>query len=691
MSSQILSQAKLMSYLAPAIEENPTVDRQEQPLSDVDPKIVQNAPRLRERDGVKVARSTQTFHTAISEPLEISNQKEATTVPGEAESHIVKQDPISTESQTRRFVSASDDRECNTDTPRPTPEEQTSSGQYNKNVAIDIPTLTSVENRATSPRDGQNQHKEPLRQSRATLSPLESPNKAQAKPKDSSQVPAGIVSSRLRGIAASDPGCEPPSAFRRLWKSCHQASPPRDRNLNTTLDGSMVVESHTKDPLTKVSQEEDIASLASLAEVIQSQDDILYLTSLSKEEPIEHPDTPFKTTQPRARITPSIAPVSGPHIADSVLKITDREPLGEQLKVPRSTALFGNTDKPPTTPRRSATESSILGRSSGSSVKALAAKFNNTETNARQSPSPINTADTRRFRSSSIERAVVSPYTVNTSPIPMSLTLKGSSRSLQVTHNEMVVQSHTAASPDKVREGTSPRLLNPLFTKMNPQNNSGPPQWPKLRPVNSSPRPDSTLVRIDNGHTGSFPDSSNLHRTGDGNLSFTISRKSSFGTVLPRPDEPPVAGFAGISRASGACSDGYSSPFGISDPNHDTFSGVLSSPLVSQKESGRSTSMLYSQIQYLYRQLKAKEDEVEHLRQQLMTRDRLNDLSSLGQQLRQAKRDSTLWRGRAEIAEKRLEMLTHISHQGRLGAVTEEQLVTELMGNGSLIGVEEED
>jgi hypothetical protein len=689
MSSQILSGAKSMSILAPTVEENPLEDRLEKPSLKCDHNIIQNALHFHERDSIKATQSTQTFHTARSEqPPDKPNQNGATILPVETRVRLVNEDFVCTELQTRHLTSIPDEGEANMDAPQEELEEQVSSRQGTKAISVDTDDLPWLENRASPSPGRQNQHREMWEQSRATLASLESSNKAQPNFIASPQVPTGIVSSLLRGIPASDPDCEPPSGFRRLWKSRQTASPPPDREPSTPMGGSNMVGSYTKDPLAGVSHEEDIASLASLAEVIQTQDDILYSSSPSKEELIKPSDTPFKVIRPRAGNIPSVGSVSELPVGEPSWKTTDLEPLAVSLKV-TSTTSPGDIDKALATPRRSATESSIVGRSRGSSVKVLAARFNNAGTNVRQSTSPIITPDSRRFRNSPVERAVVSPYTVNTSPIPMTLTLRGPSRSFRATHNEIVVHGHTVVSPNKVKGTASSLLQKPFFTNSHPQGNHGPPQWPKLRPVNRSPRPDSGVVQNEDCSIVPLPHSSSLHRTGDGNFSFTIPPKSSLGTVLPRPEEPLVDEFMDLSRPSATRPDNYSSSLSFSTPSRDIFGGMSNSEFVGQKPGSHGTSILYSQIQHLYRQLKAKEEEAEDLRRQLMTKDSLNDLGTLSQHLRQAKRDSAVWRGRAEIAEKRLEMLCHISQPERHSTVADEQPAPEMMGSRGSRGIEE--
>ena len=69
----------------------------------------------------------------------------------------------------------------------------------------------------------------------------------------------------------------------------------------------------------------------------------------------------------------------------------------------------------------------------------------------------------------------------------------------------------------------------------------------------------------------------------------------------------------------------------------------------------RNESMLHGQLRTLQRQLITKEEEIRHLKQRLDTRCNL-DVGTLGEHLREARREIQMWRNKAEVAEKQLEL-----------------------------------
>ena len=82
-------------------------------------------------------------------------------------------------------------------------------------------------------------------------------------------------------------------------------------------------------------------------------------------------------------------------------------------------------------------------------------------------------------------------------------------------------------------------------------------------------------------------------------------------------------------------------------------------PVRSPSPPGRSNSVLYTQIRTLQRQLATKSEEVRHLKKQLEARGTL-DIGTLSEQLREAKKETQLWKSRAEIAEKQVEIFTKL-------------------------------
>jgi hypothetical protein len=689
MSSQILSGAKSVSILAPTIEEIPSEERHEQPGLDSDHEVTQNAVHLHERGCVKALQSTPGSYTARSEQISMSNPEQSIVEKTETTSHLVKDDLISTELKIKGSDEAPEDGQDSSSIAPQVLKEHCSSQDSTKMDAFGTHRLGTKQIRASPFHDRQKQSEELSNQSRVISSPLENSNYFQNQLEASSQVPTGIVSSRLRDIAASDPGLDPPSGLQRLLETDHKGVFLQKRRPNTTTNASCPFEHFPKDPLSRVSREEDIASLVSLAEVIQSQDEAVRFDFLSNVDLIKHPDTPANVAKSRTRSTVSIASISELHSIVSSSKLANRKDIEESLTFTAKTISPVDTGSLPITPHRTATELGVPHRSGGSSVKALAARFGNAETNGRQTPSPVHTPDPRVWHGSLVEKAVVAPYTVNTSPVPMVQKLTRSGTSLHAIRNPVQVKLHRVVSSSRLQSTASPLLPKALFSNSYLQEDIGPPRWPKLRPVDRSPRPDSDLVQVGQNSVTLPFFSSSLHRTGDGNVSFGLSRKSSLGTILPRPDLPPVAGHMDFARPAAIRTDYYSSPFDFSTASPFVNNGKSNSSVVGQRPKNQSATILYTQIQQLSRQLRAKADEAVHLRRQLMTKDSLNDLGTLSQQLRQAKRELSVWRSRAELAEKRLEMLSQLSQKEIDAVVADEQPSTDILGIAGKIYAEE--
>ena len=74
----------------------------------------------------------------------------------------------------------------------------------------------------------------------------------------------------------------------------------------------------------------------------------------------------------------------------------------------------------------------------------------------------------------------------------------------------------------------------------------------------------------------------------------------------------------------------------------------------------RSNSLLHTQVRNLQQQLSTRTEEVHHLKRQLSTRDTLG-MGALSEELREAKREIRIWRNRAEVAEKQAELMAALS------------------------------
>ncbi|KAG5970008.1 hypothetical protein E4U58_000860 [Claviceps cyperi] len=119
----------------------------------------------------------------------------------------------------------------------------------------------------------------------------------------------------------------------------------------------------------------------------------------------------------------------------------------------------------------------------------------------------------------------------------------------------------------------------------------------------------------------------------------------SLGTMVPCPEQPPIAQHLNLARPpSSASLTVESKPYSAPEM-------VSTLPL----SRAGSATVLYSQIGKLHRQLNAKTEEAAQLRRQ-MDVQKDSDIGTLSEQLRQAKRDVAAWKDRAEAAERRVKV-----------------------------------
>lgn len=75
----------------------------------------------------------------------------------------------------------------------------------------------------------------------------------------------------------------------------------------------------------------------------------------------------------------------------------------------------------------------------------------------------------------------------------------------------------------------------------------------------------------------------------------------------------------------------------------------------------RSNSVLSAQVQAFRRELELKSDEIRHLKQLLNSRNNLAEFGELSRELRYSRDAIGLWRSRAQVAEKQIEILTQMA------------------------------
>ncbi|KAF5604510.1 Rho-GTPase-activating 6 [Fusarium subglutinans] len=124
----------------------------------------------------------------------------------------------------------------------------------------------------------------------------------------------------------------------------------------------------------------------------------------------------------------------------------------------------------------------------------------------------------------------------------------------------------------------------------------------------------------------------------------SLENPRSLGTMMPYPEQPPIAQHLNLIRPASSASN---TQYGADPSVPQNISTPFQRP--------GSTTTLHAQIRSLQRQLDLKTEEAVHLRRQLEVQGDA-DIGTLSQQLREAKREAQTWRERAESAERRIKV-----------------------------------
>jgi hypothetical protein len=126
-------------------------------------------------------------------------------------------------------------------------------------------------------------------------------------------------------------------------------------------------------------------------------------------------------------------------------------------------------------------------------------------------------------------------------------------------------------------------------------------------------------------------------------IEVSLKNPGSLGTMMPYPEQPPIAQHLNFVRPSSAANtqdtDALTVPYNTANP--------IQRP--------GSTTTLHTQIRNLQRRLDLKTEEATQLRRQLDVQEDA-DIGTLSQQLREAKREAQMWKERAESAERRIKV-----------------------------------
>ena len=137
------------------------------------------------------------------------------------------------------------------------------------------------------------------------------------------------------------------------------------------------------------------------------------------------------------------------------------------------------------------------------------------------------------------------------------------------------------------------------------------------------------------------------------------------GSMVPHAEQPPVAQHLNLPRPTST------TPTVMSNQESK---GAVDEIGLTSVQRPRSTTGLHSRIRDLQRQLDFKNEEVIQLKRQLEAQGD-SDIGTLSEQLREAKRESHMWKERAEAAERRVKVFEKFT--GRLKGIREAAAVAD--------------
>ena len=515
-----------------------------------------------------------------------------------------------------------------------------------------------------------------------------------------SRVPSSglAIPESLRRISASEPGLCPENPIQRPLRSSKST-------YGDSAQGIAVRDwaAPSKDPLTRVSVADDLASLAALAHVLEEEpaeteshpnhlentvgpnrdqatkphgmcDVEKPSTKVVEGEPREKPSKKFDAFRRRTiegRLEAFEARYDTTTTSNG-LSIIESVGKPKAIEGPKYSYLAGRTPSPVKKPSQQAnpktrspinikhgspvvalhtsatdvhvekTEGSV-NNSPRPSVRDLAAKFNTGDSRSLSSPSPLKfpskvpSIDVRAVSDYSPKDKIIAPYTTNPPSPAKSQKSDASVRSVQI-----------------------PPPLDGKFSKPSPPrkllrsdvNGSKPLRSVRKGEVTISAK-GATILDISKlsaccSPLGS-PQRMSLY---DGPSSNQISESDS-----SDPIQCPVSPHVHFEpRKTATTSEQHATIAYLNEPSSIP---VAINPLASPPPT-RSNSLLHAQIRTLQQQLNNKTEEIRHLKQQLGTRGTL-DIGALSEELRDAKKELQIWKSRAEVAEKQLEIMATLS------------------------------
>lgn len=473
------------------------------------------------------------------------------------------------------------------------------------------------------------------------------------------------------------------SAFRSGGSS-HFTDGPR---------GSLMMSEVESGGSVRVSHEQDMASLASLAQVLKSENDdefqSLDPSGNTTEFATEYGDidyTPTNRLTHKNNESEGVTSKKANHSAKRASFAADSEVL------------------PPHLQRASANPTASVKRNTAG-IQSLIGKFNTVDQDAIGSPSPATTRSPATFGGRySIQFPITGPstYAMNSSPILSRGALKSSKSFGNETSQQgfgMEVASPKSLPPTKIPRPISMSVLSSMTQQAEAQL---PIKAPKPTKKNAGHR----SSYMDGGYSSSpVQPSQSLLRDGGANENMgtpgrlgrdKMRSKPAEITIwddsntTPQPRSTSVSSGDAQPSFDPRSSNSFSGPQSSADPRSSNglnvpaklgpFAAAQASttPVVGTGPQGKGTSVLFSQITNLQRLLEARTEEADNLRKQLATKGSLNDLSTLAEQLREAKRETATWQKRAEMAERHLERLSQFNPATMSEAMAEDSAYLEV-------------
>ncbi|KFX99997.1 hypothetical protein V490_01538 [Pseudogymnoascus sp. VKM F-3557] len=458
-----------------------------------------------------------------------------------------------------------------------------------------------------------------------------------------------MLSSNIpESVGKHTPAYKSPGSVFRSGGSSHFSGRPR---------GSLVM---SEAGSVRVSHEQDMASLASLAEVLMSE---------SNED--------FQSFDPSGNTTEFVTDDGGVDYTPnnkSAYKHTQSEgAMPRKANNSAKRASFAadvevypsHLKKAPATP-----VATTKGQKGG--IQSLIGKFNTVDQDGVRSPSPTRPATVGGRYSVQFPITAPSAYAMNSSPI---LNSRGALKSSKGFGNETSQQEIGVGiiSPKSLPPTKIPRPVSASLLSITHQAETQLPFKP-LKPTKK--HPDRRSSHMETGY-GSSPVQPGLgqFRDGSGNENASTPGRSGRDRMRSKPAEITIWDDANTAttpepRSTSISSDPQpsvdprspnSSNLAEVKPGPSTAAPAPITPAVGTGAQGKGTSVLFSQITNLQRLLESRTEEADSLRKQLATRGSLNDLGTLAEQLREAKRESATWQKRAEMAERHLERLSQFA------------------------------